>query len=131
VSWVNAIADHLTSNSLGTQGTDLFIGQMTDTTVLTTLLTEYDGSFMETFASGMAISQPSLQVRVRGAIDDYVTPRARLVAIQTLLNSISNQTLGGVQFLRVRPSSTILSMGQDDRLRWEFSANFEVTFAGI
>jgi hypothetical protein len=131
MTWVKDIADHLTTNSLGTQGTNLFIGFMPDTETLVTLLSEYDGTVNETFAAGIALSQPSLQVRVRGAAEDYTTPRQRLADIMTLLQAVTNQTLGSTYFVRVRPSTTILAMGQDARLRYEFSANFEVTYAGI
>lgn len=131
MSWINAIADHLTANNLGVQGTSLFIGQLPDNTVLASVLTEYEGTFTETFATGMAISVPQLQIRVVGVPEDYETPRARIASMQSLLNQVSNQTIGGVKFLRIRPSSTILAMGQDDRLRWGFSANFEVTIEGL
>lgn len=131
MTWMNSIADYLTSNNLGTQGSSLFIGSMPDTNSLTTVLIDYDGSFNDTFAAGMALSIPQLQVRVRGASEDYATPRSRLQAIQALLSAVSNQTINGTAFLRIRPSTTILSMGQDDRLRWEFSANFEVTYEGF
>ena len=129
MSWLNAVADYLTTNSYGTQGTSLFIGQLPDTTVLTTVLTEYDGGIIETNASGIALYQPSMQVRVRGVAEDYATPRARIVAIQSLLSGVTNTTLGGISILRIRPLGSILSLGQDDRLRWEFTANFEVTVA--
>lgn len=131
MSWLNSIADYLTTNSLGTQGTDLFINTMPDNTALVTTLSEYEGSFNETFGSGMAISVPSLQVRVRGAAEDYATPRARIRAIQDLLLAVTNTTINGTTFLRIRPQSTVLNLGQDERLRWEFSLNFEVTIAGI
>ena len=129
MSWITSVANYLTSNSYGTQGTNLFIGQMPDTTVLTAVLTEYDGGVVETHASGIALYQPSLQVRVRGAAEDYTTPRARIVAIQTLLSGVTGNTLSGVTFLRIRPLGSIIALGQDDRLRWEFTANFEVTIA--
>jgi hypothetical protein len=129
MSWISALADHISTNSLGTQGTSLFIGTMPDTNILTAALTEYDGSVIETQASGIALYQPSLQIRVKGVAEDYTTPRARIVAIQTLLAAITNQTVSGVAFLRVRPTSSILSLGQDDRLRWSFSCNFEITIA--
>jgi hypothetical protein len=109
----------------------LFIGQLPDNEALSSALTEYEGSFTETFAAGMAISEPQLQVRVRGVPEDYTTPRTRIVAIQNLLNQISNTTIGGVVFLRVKPTSTILATGQDDRLRWGFSQNFAVTIEGV
>ncbi len=129
MSWITSVANYLTSNSYGTQGTNLFIGQMPDTTSLTTVLTEYDGGVIETNASGIALYQPSLQVRVRGATEDYTTPRARIVAIQTLLSGVTGNSLSGVTFLRIRPLGSIIALGQDDRLRWEFTANFEVTIA--
>lgn len=129
MSWINSVADYLTSNSYGTQGTNLFIGQMPDTTTLTAVLTEYDGGVVETHAAGIALYQPSLQVRVRGASEDYTTPRARIIAIQTLLSGVTGNTLSGVTFLRIRPLGSIIALGQDDRLRWEFTANFEVTIA--
>lgn len=131
MTWVKDVADHLTSNSLGTQGTNLFIGMMPDTDSLTTLLSEYDGTINETFAAGIALSKPSLQVRVRGAAEDYTTPRQRLADIVQLLQAITNQTVGSTYFVRIKPSTTILALGQDARLRYEFSANFEVTYAGI
>jgi len=131
MTWMTDVADYLTTNSLGTQGTNLFIGFMPDTDTLVTLLSEYDGTVNETFASGIALSQPSLQIRVRGATEDYTTPRTRLKDIVTLLQAVTNQTIGSTYFVRIRPSTTILAMGQDARLRYEFSANFEVTYAGV
>ena len=131
MSWITALADHLSTNNLGVQGTSLFIGQLPDNDVLSSALTEYEGSFTETFESGMALSEPQLQIRVRGLPEDYLTPRNRMLAIQQLLNEISNTTIGGVAFLRVRPTSTMLALGQDDRLRWGFSTNFAVTIEGI
>lgn len=127
MSWITALAEHVSTNSLGTQGTSLFIGQMPDTDILTTVLNEYEGDVIETNAAGIALYRPSLQVRVKGQAEDYGTPRARITAIQTLLAAITNQSVNGVQFLRVRPTSSIQSLGQDERLRWSFSMNFEVT----
>jgi len=69
-----------------------------------------------------------LQVRVAGNAEDYASPRARLIAIQNLLAGVTNQTLSGILFQRIKPSTTILSLGQDDVLSFEFSANFEVTY---
>ena len=128
MSWIVAVADYLVANNLGTKGTNLFIGERPDIDGLTTLLTEYQGNTIETFASGIALYQPQLQVRVAGAPEDYAAPRARLIAIQTLLAGVTNQTLSGIRFQRIRPSTTILALGQDDVLSFEFSANFEVTY---
>lgn len=128
MAWIESIANHLTANGLGTQGSTLFIGVMPDTTATTTLLTEYDGSLTETFSSGIALYLPSLQVRVRGGKEDYTSPHTRVLAIQTLLSAITNQTVQGTHFLRVRPTGTVIALGQDSNLRFEFTCNFEVTY---
>ena len=128
MSWIAPLADYLETQSLGTKGTNLFIGMMPDNTSLSTVLFSYDGEIVETMKSGIALYKPQLQVRVRGAKEDYTTPYNRLLAIQTALSSIANQTLGGVTYLRVRPTSNVNSLGQDTNLRFDFTVNFEVTY---
>jgi hypothetical protein len=129
MSWIEAIADFLEEEDFGVKGTTIFIGQRPDITGVTILLTEYDGTIMETFRGPIALYQPSLQVRVAGEPEDYATPRDTLKDVQTALAAITNQDLGGIHFKRIKPSTTILSLGQDDVLSFEFSANFEVTYA--
>jgi hypothetical protein len=128
MSWIESVATYLQSQSLGTKGTDLFIGMMPDTSVLTTLLSENSGGVIETNRSGIALYQPQLQIRVRGTREDYSTPHTRILAVQVLLAGLADQTLSGVHFLRFKPTSTVLSLGQDNNLRFEFSTNFEVTY---
>jgi hypothetical protein len=55
---------------------------MPDSNSLITVLTEYSGSIIETQTAGIQLKQPSLQVRVRGAKEDYTTPRTRIEAIK-------------------------------------------------
>lgn len=126
-TWVEALAQHLETNSLGTRGTTIFIGLMPDNYVVTTMLTPYSGRIIETMASGTAINVPQLQVRVRGDVEDFATPQARAEAVKNLFALITNTTINGVTFLRVKPSSTVASMGRDENKRWEFVVNFEVS----
>jgi len=128
MSWIESVASYLESQSLGTRGTSLFIGSMPDTTVLSTVLTENSGSVIETGKTGIALFQPQLQIRVRGVKEDFINPHTRILTIQSNLASLSDQTISGVRFLRFKPTSTVLSMGQDSNLRWEFTVNFEVTY---
>jgi hypothetical protein len=127
MSWIESIGTYLVNNNYGVAGTSLFIGQLPDAGAAV-LLTEYDGNIIETNASGIALYQPSLQIRVHGEPEDYTTPRDKIKAIQAALAGISNQTVSGTYFLRIKPSSTILSLGQDETLSFGFSANFEVTY---
>lgn len=126
-TWVEALAQHLEQNSLGTRGTSIYIGLMPDNYVVTTMLTPYSGRIVETMASGTAINVPQLQVRVRGDVEDFATPQARAEAVKNLFALITNTTINGVVFLRVKPSSTVASMGRDENKRWEFVVNFEVS----
>jgi hypothetical protein len=128
MSWILSVANYLQSQSLGTKATDLFISVMPDSNSLITVLTEYSGNIIETQTAGIQLKQPSLQVRVRGAKEDYTTPRTRIEAIQLALATMPDGTYSGVRILRIKPSGTILSLGMDTNLRHEFSANFEVTY---
>lgn len=127
MNFVLALADYLQSQSLGTKGTDMFIGALPDVNGLGIVLTQYAGQVIETQSTGIALNQPSLQVRVSGASEDYETPLTRITAIQTALTSISNQTLSGILFLRVRPLTSIIALGQGENLSYDFTCNFEVT----
>jgi hypothetical protein len=131
MNWIVALATFLQSRtpSLGTMGTNLFIGAVPPTGILTALLTQYSGQVIETQKSGISIHQPSLQVRVIGVPEDYATPLAHITAIQNALSTISNQTLSGIQFLRVRPITSIISLGSNENLEYEFTCNFEVSYA--
>jgi hypothetical protein len=127
MSWIEAIAEYLEDNDYGVAGETLFIGQMPDSGAAI-LLTEYDGNIIETYASGIALYQPSLQIRIHGEPEEYTTPRDTLKTIQAALAGITNETVNGVYFQRIKPSTTILSLGQDEALAFMFSANFEVTY---
>lgn len=128
MSWIESIADYLVDEEYAVAGENLFIGQLPDTAGFAILLTEYDGNIIETFQNGITLYQPSLQIRVQGEPDDYLTPRDTLKSLQAALAGITNETVSGTYFQRIKPSTTILSLGQDERLRFQFSANFEVTY---
>lgn len=128
MSWIVSIADYLQSQNLGTKGTNLFIGVLPETNSMVTVLNEFNGDIIETNKVGIALYQPSLQVRVRGMAEDYATPKNRIAAIQTALAALPDASYTGVRILRVRPQGTILALGQDNNMRYEFSANFQVTY---
>jgi|TARA_R110000803_G_scaffold141929_2_gene208317 hypothetical protein len=129
MTWILALANYLQSQSLGTTGTDLFIGTLPDVSGVGIVLTQYSGQVVETQASGIAIHQPSLQVKVHGASEDYVTPLTRITAIQDAFSTITNETLSGIEFLRVKPITSIIALGQDENLVYDFTCNFEVSYA--
>lgn len=122
-----AVANYIEANSLGTKGQNLFIGFVPDAAGVVVGLTEYDGNIIETQGQALAVKQPSLQVMVSGEKFDYVNPKTRIEAIQTLLANLNDSTLSGIHFLSIRPNGTINALGQNDNQSFEFTANFEVT----
>lgn len=127
MGFIESIADRLQTQSLGTKGVNLFVGVLPETDSMATVLNESSGEIIETNAVGIALFQPSLQVRVRGLAEDYATPKARIEDIQTALAALPDATYTGVRILRIRPQGTILALGQDNNMRFEFTANFQVT----
>jgi hypothetical protein len=126
MTFVNAIADYIQTNSLGTKGTNLFIGFLPTASALQTVLTEYTGSTVETMRTGIPMKKSNLQVKTHGAEGDYATPRTRIEAIQNLLVAIQDQTISTVRIVRVLPLGTINALGQNENQEFEFTANFEV-----
>jgi len=124
--WLEALATYIQTNNLGTKGTNLFVGQLPDISGISTVLTQYDGSVHEVFNGGANIEVPSLQIRVRGTRDEYVQTLTRCANIRDLLIGITNTTVNGVTFLRVKPTGTVNSLGLDENRRYQFTANFEV-----
>lgn len=126
MTFVNALADYIQTNNLGTKGTNLFIGFLPTASTLQTVLTEYSGGTVETLRNGIALKKSNMQVFTHGAEGDYATPRTRIEAIQTLLCNIQDATISGVRIIRVLPLGTINALGQNENQEFEFSANFEV-----
>jgi len=126
MTFVNSLADYIQTNSLGTKGSDLFIGYMPSSSTLQTVLTEYTGTIVETLRTGISLKKSNVQVLTHGGDGDYATPRTRIEAIQTLLCNIQDVTISGIRIIRVLPLGTINALGQNDNQEFEFSANFEV-----
>jgi hypothetical protein len=130
MSWVEALAGHLATNGRGTSGTDLFVSMMPDKPDVCRALIEGEGTGpVEVMSPGIAVETPTLQVLVRAGRDDYPAARDEALAIRAVLLAITDQTIAGVRFLRVRPSGYINPLGKDDDDRPIVSANFTVQFA--
>lgn len=128
MNWLLALATYLEDQGVGTKAGDIFIGVRPDIDGLSILLTQSGGDIIETYASGIQIYRPQLQIRVRGLPEDFVNPFTKIESVQSTLVGITNQTLSGIDFLRVKPLTGILAIGQDDNLAYEFTANFEVSY---
>jgi Bacteriophage minor capsid protein len=69
---------------------------------------------------------PVVQLLVRGAPYDYVTPRQWAQQIWMALGSIRNMTLSGVFYLTVRPLQSVSKLRNDDYARRIVTAQFRI-----
>jgi Bacteriophage minor capsid protein len=69
---------------------------------------------------------PVVQLLVRGAPYDYVTPRQWAQQIWLALGSIRNTTLSGVFYLTVRPLQSVAKLRNDDYARRIVTAQFRI-----
>lgn len=125
---LEALADQLqsasvatpgSSASIATPGSNLFIGLMPSSPDVCVALYEYAGEQpLEVLRDNDAtLERPSVQVMVRAARNDYPTARALMERVRDTLTGITDQTLGGVRFLRVSANSAINAVGTDDNDR--------------
>lgn len=123
MSFLEALADRLTSASVATTATNLFIGLLPDTPDVCVALFEYAGAPpMEVLRSNDAtLEQPSIQVMVRASRNDYPTARALIENVRDTLTAITDETISGVRFLRVHNLNAINALGTDEKDRPEFS----------
>jgi hypothetical protein len=117
---LEAIGSKLQTDGIGTLGTNIFLSLMPDTPDVCIAVYEYEGlPPLDTFGASVtvALDRPSIQVMTRASRNDYVTGRDKAVDVRNSLAKISNQSLSGIQILRIAPTSAINSVGLDEKDR--------------
>lgn len=71
--------------------------------------------------------QPRIQVVVRGAANDYATPRLKINDIYRLLEGYGDQTVNGVRYLWIGAVQSPFLMRRDEVSRPMLAVNFDVT----
>ena len=126
---LEASGDYLASKGHGTLGTSLVLAVMPEAP--DTMVTVYENSGNSptmTFGSApWAYEHPAIQIICRAPRGDYPTARDKAVAIRTLLASVTEQTISGINVMRISASGGILPMGEDSNLRPMVSINVDVT----
>jgi hypothetical protein len=124
---LEALGDYLQTNSIGTLGTNIFLGKMPATPDYCICLYEYEGMGPEeTFGSaGYDIDKPRIQIVVRGTRDDYPTARNGAKTIRDLLAALTDVTISSTKVLRVASLGSTIPLGLDDKDRPRISANFQ------
>jgi hypothetical protein len=124
---LEALGDYLQTNSVGTLGTNIFLGKMPASPDYCITLYEYEGMAPKESFGGNPydVDMPRIQVVVRGARDDYPTARDAVNTIRGLLADITDVTISSTKVLRVASLGAFIPLGLDDKDRPRIAANFQ------
>jgi hypothetical protein len=123
---LESVGDYLVTNSLGTLGTNLFLGTMPETPDACVAVYENSGSApMFTMGTGgIVIDYPMIQIVARAGREDYPTARDKAESIRTLLASVLDSTISSVNIMRIEPMGSVNPLGVDSKFRPMVSVNF-------
>jgi hypothetical protein len=123
---LESVGDYLVTNSLGTLGTNLFLGTMPETPDECVAVYENSGSApMFTMGTGgIVIDYPMIQIVARAGREDYPTARDKAESIRTLLASVLDSTISSVNIMRIEPMGSVNPLGVDSKFRPMVSVNF-------
>jgi hypothetical protein len=115
------IGAYLATKSIGTVGTDIFLGLMPDQPDNCIALFEYAGSPPDLHWNG---EYPGLQVRVRNK--SYAAARTKIGDAMTALHGLHEQTLSGTRYLLIKARGSPEVLKRDNNNRVELFVNFEI-----
>ena len=115
------IGAYLATKSIGTVGTDIFLGLMPDQPDNCIALFEYAGSPPDLHWAG---EYPGLQVRVRNK--SYAAGRAKIEEVVTELHGAHELTLNGTRYLLIKARGSPEVLKRDNNNRVELFVNFEI-----
>lgn len=125
------IADHLDTNGVATLNTDLFKGALLDSQPdAVTVVFESPGPPNDDTMgdASPAIRHATLQVRGRAEPWDYEAARQRVEDAHDVLVLIANEAINGTTYQRVSHANGPFPIRRDESDRWEFVANFDVSW---
>jgi hypothetical protein len=115
------IGAYLATKSIGTVGTDIFLGLMPDQPDNCIALFEYAGSPPDLHWNG---EYPGLQVRVRDK--SYAAARTKIGEVMEKLHGLYEQTLSGTRYLLFKARGSPEVLKRDNNNRVELFVNFEI-----
>lgn len=124
------LAAYLETETLGTQGVNLFYGILPESAPdAAIVLFEYPGMPNEPVMGGRTVrlEYPSIQAMTRGVKDDYDGPMLKLRQVVESFTKIGDQTIGGVLYLSILAKHTPARLNQDENHRWRHVCSFAVT----
>lgn len=112
---IQDIAEYLEDHSIGTVGTDMFVGYMPDAPAACIALYEYAGRPPDRAHDGNKVTRPGLQVVVRGAVNgEFSTIRAILQNIEDHLDGLVNATIEGTFYRSIYATQSIAPLGREN-----------------
>jgi len=120
------VANYLETLTIGTVGTDIFVGHMPDAPADCIAVIQSGGESPEMAGpiSGQ-IERPRLIVRVRNA--SYASGASKANDVLKALHTAGEVSLGGHRYLYIRAVGSVNQLGRDHELRSLFSVDFVVT----
>ena len=120
------IAAYLQTSSIGTVGTDIFVGHMPDAPANCMAVIQSGGESPEMAGpiSGQ-IERPRLIVRVRNT--SYASGASKANDVLKALHTAGEVSLSGHRYLFIRAVGSVNQLGRDHELRSLFSLDFVVT----
>lgn len=115
------IGAYLATKSIGTVGTDIFLGLMPDEPDSCIALFEYAGSPPDLHWNG---EYPGLQVRVRDK--SYAAARTKIGEVMEKLHGLHEQMLSGTRYLLIKARGSPEVLKRDANNRVELFVNFEI-----
>lgn len=120
-NYAEGIRDVLVIAGIGIFGTDLFIGKMPERDGLTTSIMHTGG---KTANPKWLLDEPSMQVMIRGAKNDYVAAHTQAVAVKDVLLGLPSQDISGDRWVQINAIGDIVNLGFDEENRVMFSTNW-------
>ncbi len=103
-------------------GTNLFVGILPETSVITTMITDTAGSPAEP----NDIHRSVIQVLSRGLKGEYGNGYSKISEIIEELHELANTTIGGTKYIQVWITTEITFVGNDTKDRPVFSCSLVV-----
>lgn len=121
---LNDIGEKLEDESIGTVGTNIFLGYMPDSPDICIGLFIYAGAPPDEVSED--VEYPGLQVRVRGAAAGFEDALEKAYDIFNALHGLTDTTLTATYYYRISANQSPAQMGVDEKDRPEFVINFSV-----
>lgn len=123
---LDALGARLQTDGVGTLGTTIFLGYMPPTPDALVVIYEGRGNGPEhTFGNSvLAVERPLIRIIARGARNDYPAARTLMESARNSLGDIRNETVSGVNFMCVTPTSDPYPLRLDDKERALMALDF-------